>query len=53
MMEMTCLKTIIGYDPKINIFGCRAKPPITSKAYGRSNFQIAQILFLIASSEPA
>ena len=53
MMEMTCLKTIIGYDPKINILGCRAKPPISSKAYRRSNFQVAQLPFLIANLESA
>ena len=42
-----------SFDPKINIFGCRASPFISSRAYGRSNFQVAQILFLIANSESA
>ena len=26
-----------SFDPKINIFGCRALTSITSRAYGRSN----------------
>ena len=34
-----------SFDPQINIFGCRT--------YGRSNFQVAQILLLIANSESA
>ena len=42
-----------SFDPKINIFGCRALLSISSMAYGRSNFQVSQILFLIANSESA
>ena len=42
-----------SFNPKIKIFGCRALPSISSRAYGRSNFQIAQKLFLIANSESA
>ena len=42
-----------SFDPKIKIFGCRALPVISSRAYGRSNFQFAQILFLNANSESA
>ena len=42
-----------SFDPKINTFGCLDLPSISPRAYERSNFQVAKILFLIANSEPA